>query len=46
MWKVVCGEQKWSAYIARLKKENEKSAKDNPAQMANLALDGENGHDD
>jgi hypothetical protein len=41
MWKVVRGEQKWSAYLARLKKENEKSKMDNPAQVVNLDLDGE-----
>ncbi|KAF8779899.1 hypothetical protein HU200_002168 [Digitaria exilis] len=41
MWKVVHGEQKWSAYLARLKKGNENSAKANPAQVANLDLDGE-----
>jgi hypothetical protein len=40
MWKVVRGEQKWSAYLARLKKENEKSKKDNPAQVVNLDLGG------
>jgi hypothetical protein len=39
MWKVVRGEQKWSAYLARLKKENEKSKKDNPAQVVNLDLE-------
>jgi hypothetical protein len=41
MWKVVRGEQKWSAYLSKLKKENEKSKKDNPAQVANLDLGGE-----
>jgi hypothetical protein len=41
MWKVVRGEQKWSAYLSRLKKENEKSKKDNPAQVVNLDLGGE-----
>ncbi|CAL5055488.1 unnamed protein product [Urochloa decumbens] len=41
MWKVVRGEQKWSAYLARLKKGNENSAKGNPAQVVNLDLDGE-----
>ncbi|KAF8662903.1 hypothetical protein HU200_055485 [Digitaria exilis] len=41
MWKVVRGEQKWSAYLTRLKKGNENSAKSNPAQVANLDLDGE-----
>jgi hypothetical protein len=43
MWKVVRGQQKWSAYLARLKKEKEKekSAKANPAQLVNLELDGE-----
>jgi hypothetical protein len=39
MWKVVRGEQKWSAYLSRLKKENEKSKKDNPAQVVNLDLE-------
>ena len=41
MWKVVRGQQKWSAYLARLKKEKEKSAKAGPAQMVDLELDGE-----
>jgi hypothetical protein len=41
MWKVVRDEQKWSTYLARLKKENEKNAKDNPAQVVNFALEGE-----
>ncbi|CAO2209402.1 unnamed protein product [Urochloa humidicola] len=42
MWKVVRGEQKWSAYLARLKKGNENSGKATPAQVVNLELDGEN----
>ncbi|KAF0913639.1 hypothetical protein E2562_023744 [Oryza meyeriana var. granulata] len=41
MWKVVRGEQKWSAYLNRLKKEKEKSAKAKPGQVVNLELDGE-----
>ena len=43
MWKVVRGEQKWSAYLNRLKKEKEKSAKANanPSPVVNLELDGE-----
>ncbi|KAF8730395.1 hypothetical protein HU200_016971 [Digitaria exilis] len=41
MWKVVRGEQKWSAYLARLKKGNENSANANPALVVNLELDGE-----
>ncbi|CAO2187241.1 unnamed protein product [Urochloa humidicola] len=42
MWKVIRGEQKWSAYLARLKKGNENSGKATPAQVVNLELDGEN----
>nr|TKW32835.1 hypothetical protein SEVIR_2G193400v2 [Setaria viridis] len=43
MWKVVRGQQKWSAYIARLKKEKEKSTKANSnlSAVVNLDLDGE-----
>ncbi|XP_002439252.2 glutathione S-transferase T3 [Sorghum bicolor] len=41
MWKVLRGQQKWSAYLARLKKEHEKSAKANGAHLVNLDLDGE-----
>jgi hypothetical protein len=41
MWKVLRGQQKWSAYLARLKKEQEKNAKANGAHLVNLELDGE-----
>ncbi|CAO2046132.1 unnamed protein product [Urochloa humidicola] len=42
MWKVVRGEQKWSAYLARLKKGDANSGKATPALVVNLELDGEN----
>jgi hypothetical protein len=41
MWKVLRGQQKWSAYLARLKKEQEKNAKANGTHLVNLELDGE-----
>lgn len=45
MWKVVRDEQKWAAYLARLKKEQEKEksakANTNPSVLVNLELDGE-----
>ncbi|CAO2196070.1 unnamed protein product [Urochloa humidicola] len=42
MWKVIRGEQKWSAYLARLKNGNVNSEKATPAHVVNLELDGEN----
>lgn len=41
IWKVVRHDMKWSAYLNRLNKEKDNSAKFNPAQVVNLENDGE-----